>query len=305
MKASDLITVLCAAHLSRHVQSPFTDRGGIILIGPPGVLKSTFIDVLDANYHDVLQLSDINAKSLVTLRDSIASKTITTLCLPEMGKLYERHESTAKNVEGVLRALVAEGFQAASYEDQQVNRMKAKAMVIGAMTPGIMSHHSEAWRESGFSRRFLFPLIRLDNPTILIDAIFNWKLLDFDVPRIPRPPVGGALIPMTATKEERHRLTSWCKYQSTGANSIQVTMMFKILSVLRWWNKELDVPDTSLAVVNRFAESLGRQGGATVEMEIRAPMVPVAKQRQPMAKSKVKKSPAKSSRKPIHKGRRS
>lgn len=289
MKASDLIQVLCAAHLARHVESPFTDRGGIILLGPPGVLKSTFIDVLDANYADVCQMSDVNAKSLVALRDNIAAGVISTLCLPEFGKIYERNEATASNVEGVIKALVAEGFQAASFEDQQVNRLRARAMVIGAMTPAVHSRHSDSWRENGFTRRFLFPLIRLDNPGILIDAIMDWRLLDFDLPRIPRAPVGPRKIPMSVVKAERHQLVVWCKHQSYGSNTIPVSLLVKIMSVLRWWYATLRVPDNSMAVMERFAESLGKGGGAAVEMELKTPPLFSTHKRRKVAKRTIKR----------------
>jgi len=36
MTAQDLIEVLCAAHLAHRVEGSFSERGGIMLVAPPG-----------------------------------------------------------------------------------------------------------------------------------------------------------------------------------------------------------------------------------------------------------------------------
>lgn len=265
MLASDLIEVLCAAHLTYHVESPWESRGGIILVGAPGVLKSTFLDILDRNYHDAIVMSDVNARSLADLRDQVGGGAIKTLCLPELAKIYERVQATASNVEGTLRAMADEGFQAASFEDQRISRIKARAMVIGAMTPKMRENHFTAWEESGFNRRFLWPLIRLSDPELLDRAVVEWRRLDFQVTHIPRPPVNGEKIPQQTTAQERDLLRAFVKYQPGGSHALHLQLLTKILCVLRWWYAAAGIPKDGMATLSRFAESLGRQG-AVIEI---------------------------------------
>lgn len=261
MLASDLIEVLCAAHLTHHVESPgFHDRGGIMLIGAPGVLKSTFTSVLDKQYHDAVMMSDVNAQTLVQLRDDAASGRINTLVLPEFAKLYERQPATATNVEGMLRAMVAEGFQTASFEDQRINKLKARALLIGAMTPAMVTKRFTGWEESGFNRRFLWCLLRLDDPEILERAVLDWQMIDFQVGHVPRPPISGERIPQSTSAEERRLIQKWVKYQPGGSHTLHLQLLTKIVCVLRWWYREVGVQRDPMRVVGAFAESLGRDG---------------------------------------------
>ena len=150
-----LLDVLCAVHLTSYVESPFKDRGGLMIVGAPGILKSTVLDIVDANYADAIALSDVNAQALNRLKSRIAQGDIRTLVLPEYSKLYERNPATASNVEGTLRALVSEGFSSASFEDATLQRQRARATVVAAMTPEFREDQAERWQRSGFARRFL------------------------------------------------------------------------------------------------------------------------------------------------------
>jgi hypothetical protein len=259
MKATDLIEVLCAAHLGSLVESPFQDRGGIMVVGPPGVLKTTLVSILDSQYQDALMLSDINVKSLVRLRDQIASGKFNTLVFPELAKIYERADVTAKNVEGTLRALAAEGFAAASFEDSRMNRLTARALVIGAMTPPTVETHFTEWEESGFNRRFLWTLVKLSDPMALEKAAIAWQRINFRMVHVPMAPMGGT-IPNRTTMRERQRLAILVKYQPGGDHAIQLQLMVRILAVLRWWYAESGQPRSAMETVERFAVSLGKSG---------------------------------------------
>lgn len=260
MYVQDLIEVLCAAHLTYLVATPFPERGGIMLVGAPGVLKSTFLEELDKQYPNVISMSDLNVKSLIRFREQIAAGNIRTLVFPELQKLYERKDETAANLEGTLRALVAEGFQAASFEDQRVNRLRARCLVIGAMTPATQGKRFEAWDESGFNRRFLWSLIRLADPGALDRAIEEWQRLDFRVRHVPQLPPFEQGIPNLTTRDERMRCRTLVKYQPGGAPTQQAQMLVKILAVLKWWYAETQQERSAIAVVTSFAESLGREG---------------------------------------------
>lgn len=261
MNASDLLEILCAAHLGNMVEGPFLDRGGIMLVGPPGVLKTTFVNVIDKQYHDAISLSDINVKSLVQLRDSIASGKVNTLVLPELAKIYERSDVTSRNVEGTLRALAAEGFMAASFEDSRINRLTARAMVIGALTPPTVDAHFTGWEESGFNRRFLWVLMRLTDPLALEKAAVLWQRIDFRLAHIPLMPIGGT-IPNRTTQRERQRCAAIVKYQPGGDHAIQLQLLIRILAVLRWWYAESGQPRNAMETIERFAPALGKTGVA-------------------------------------------
>lgn len=262
----ELIEVVCALHLAHLVDAPYEERGGLFLVGPPGALKSTFLAELDRHYPDALTLTDLNAKTLAALRDRIASGTVRTLVFPEYQKIYERKDDTAANLEGAIRALVAEGFTAAAFEEQQMNRLRARACVIGAITPATQLKRFEKWEESGFNRRFLWSLIRLDNPAVLDQAVENWSRVKFRVRHVPQPPPMGETIPNATTREERARLRAMVKYQPGGSTVQHVQSLTRILAVLRWWYGETGDRRNPMQTIERFAWSLGREG-ARVELE--------------------------------------
>lgn len=261
MHASDLVEILCAAHLGNLVEGPFQERGGIMVVGPPGVLKTTFVGVLDGQYQDAVAVSDINVKSLIKLRDAIASGKINTLVLPEFAKLYERADVTALNVEGTLRAMAAEGFTAASFEDSRINRLTARAMVIGALTPPTVEVHFNRWEDSGFNRRFLWLLVRLADPMALERAAINWQRINFRLAHVPLAPL-GTNIPNKTTRRERERLANMVKYQPGGDHAIHIQMMIRICAVLRWWYAESGQPRNAMETMERFAPAIGKSGVA-------------------------------------------
>jgi hypothetical protein len=252
---------LAACHLASYIEDKFPERGGIMLVGPPEVLKSTMLDVLDRQYGDVVAMSDVNAKSLAALRDAVASGRLRSLIFPDFGKLYERKIDTALNVEGVLRALVAEGFSAASFEDSRVAQTLARATVLGAMTPAIQRTHFDRWDKTGFSRRFLWSLVALDNPRILDRAVEAWERLSFGLLTLPRPPLDGSPIPHLTTTGERQRIRMFLKYQPGMGSAIQFQLLVKMLSVLRWWYQQSGDSRNPMDTLEAFAQTLGKHGG--------------------------------------------
>lgn len=259
LSISVMLEMLCAVHLSSYVESPFQDHGGLMIVGPPGVLKSTFLSILDRNYHDALSLSDLNMRTLVDYRDHIAARTIRTLVIPEYKKIWERHKMTASNVEGTIRALAGEGFMSAGFEDSRPQRLRARCTIFAAMTPKFQADHYREWEEDGFNRRFLWSLVRLQDPQLVDKAVELWELVDVNLARIPPTPV--ASIPNLTTREERAAMRLLVKYQPGGNHGSQVAIMAKTLSVLKWWYKILKRPDgAALATIRTFAQSLGKEG---------------------------------------------
>lgn len=255
----DFLSVLSAIHLSSYVESPFKDRGGIFLVGPPGALKSTSVEFLDSAFSDALVLSDMNVQMLTKIKDRIAGGSIRSLVMSEMGKIYERHSSVAANIEGTLRALAGEGFQSASYEDATISRLTARATIIGGMTSSLRERNASRWDDSGFARRFLWSLISLRDPTQLENAVIDGKLIDIATGETPRLPP-ERVIPDLTLRDERLELAAMCKYQPTPHN-LQVSLLVKTWAVLKWWAKNTKKSETKAwDTLARFGKSLGRNG---------------------------------------------
>jgi len=235
-----------------------------MIVGPPGVLKSTFLGLLDRNYNDVVNISDINVKSLNDLRDQIASKTIRTLVIPEYRKLHERHLYTAQNVEGHVRALVGEGFTSASFEDSRINRLRARCTVLSAMTPRFQTDHFRDWEESGFNRRFLWSLVRLRDADLLERAVEDWRLVEFRMAHVPPIPTNDS-IPNLTTYEERREMRRLVKYQPGGSHAIQIALLSKMLAVLKWWyGLRKRSAREAMHTIRSFARSLGKEGAELI-----------------------------------------
>lgn len=257
------IEALCAAHLSSYVEGPFKERSGLMVVGPPSVLKSTLLGVVGKNYQNALELSDINVQSLVDLRDQMASGVIRTLIISELGKIYERHPSTARNLEGHLRALTAEGFSAASFQDSRMNRLVARCTLLTAMVPGLQEEHFKRWESTGFNRRFLWSLVTLADPQMLTKAVEQWTLFDFGVTAMPLIPTNGK-IPNLATPAERHELNKWLKWQPGGGmHATQLTLLSRMLSVLVWHYRRTKSKRKAMDTIQEFSLTL-QNGGAVL-----------------------------------------
>jgi hypothetical protein len=132
-------------------------------------------------------------------------------------------------------------------------------MVVGAMTPECQARHFKDWEDSGFNRRFLWPLITLDDPEVLERAVEEWTLLELGQADFPALPQGE--IPNTTTREERQALRVLVKYQPGGSHATQLAILVKMLAVLRWWYKARGLPVTkALDRMREFARSLSKTG---------------------------------------------
>lgn len=257
----DFIECLCAAHLSSYVEGPFRERSGVIIIGPPSVLKSTFLSIVSDNYPNALELSDVNVPGLIDIRDQLASGIIRTLVISDLGKLYERHPSTALNLEGHLRALSGEGFAAASFQDSRINRLRARATLLSAMVPQIQEEHFKRWENTGFNRRYIWPLVTLQDPDMLTRAVEEWRLIDFGSQRLPVKPVQKT-IPNLTTQSQRIALGKLLKWQPGGGmHATQQALLARMLGVLMWHYKRARIKRDPMEVLRGFGKTL-HEGGA-------------------------------------------
>jgi hypothetical protein len=230
LKAQSLVEVLSAHHQSKFVNGDFEQRGGIMLIAPPGTLKSTIIKLSLEDYPDTLILSDLNVNTLTALKNSLIDSRYSTLGFGEFEKLYQRNPATASNIEAHLKALVEEGFQRASFEDQRIPVMAARCAVVGGITPSCFSKKFAQWQENGFARRFLFCSYTLRDPDTLMEAISEWKMIEFGKvsSQIPLP----KKIPYTITEQENLMLRDSIKAQPNRETPFVIVK--KIFCVLKW-----------------------------------------------------------------------
>ena len=285
MKIRQMIEVLCAMHLSSRVEGPFPSRGGIMLVGSPGVFKTSLLAVLDANYDDALMLSDVNVSTLTDYRSGMQSGRIRSIVLPELAKLYERNPATANNVIGTVRALVDEGFRSASFEDARIQRASSRCTVMGALTPALQQKHYKEWIDSGFARRFLWLLISLADEDALTDAVTKWQRIDFHAPILPRPPIDSSRIPLLSSDVERRHLLRFLKHQPGESTVVQHSTLVKIHGVLKWWYQQTGDKRDAMDTVTAFGISLGSNGA---QLELELPAEP-QKRRRKSRKRKVRR----------------
>jgi len=257
MKISSMLDVICATHCSALVDCPFDGLGGLMLVAAPEALKTSILRVLK-EYPSALLLTDVNTQTLVRMRDRIAGGEVRSIVMLDLQKIYERDGDTARNVEGTLRAMASEGFSSASFQSQEINRMTARCVVMGAITQDLLEKKFEGWKSSGFARRFLFPMFQLEDPFILTDAIIRWEKIDLGRSFIPPP--ASRKIPMLVTQAERSKLRAFVIHQYGKTEPFQ--MLIKVYAVLKWHYGERNGKHKNHAwdIVEDFAESLGRDG---------------------------------------------
>lgn len=259
MNPHQLVEIICAVHLAPFVEGQLDQRGGLMLVAPPGALKSTLVEIAN-RYPDALLLTDLNVQTLVDMRDGLTGDNIRTLVFSEFAKIYERNPQTSSNIEGSLRALASEGFHGASFQDQRINRRKAYATIIAAMPPSLVDKRFKGWEESGFNRRFLWATYGIKGGHILDDAAAELKKLDFGIKDVLRPPPVSMVIPYTLTAPEREQVKLYVKHQPGSSHTQQIQLMSRIWSVLKWWHREHGTPKGADETVQAFAKSLSREG---------------------------------------------
>jgi hypothetical protein len=257
MKIGSLIEVLSAIHLSSFINSPFPDRGGIMLVGPPGSLKTAISEVLD-NYPSAIILSDLTVKQGARLREDISSEKTTTLAFSDFAKLYQRAAAGAANIEGFLRALTGEGFRRANWEDSRMTVIPARACVVACMTERLYTQKYGDWLDDGFARRFLWSHFKLADPWAITNAIIKGVRLEFGSENgfNPKIPTSKKTISAAIPEAESKKLLTMLRHQP--GREIGLIVMQKMLCALRWkFPKE---PERGMAILEDFSESLTRTG---------------------------------------------
>lgn len=267
MKTSSLLQVLAAAHLSYMVDGvpeAFSQRGGIMLVGPPENLKTTMAACL-GKYNNALVVGDLTVKQLVKIRDQISSHRYQTLVFPAFEKLYKRDQDTASNVEGHIQAMTEEGFSHASFEDHETFVRPAKCLVVGACVEEHYRRHDPKWRRDGFTRRFLWSQFVLDDRDLIRRAVLEWQPLKLsmfdDLPGLP-----SDRVPFDVSQTERRKIAALVSDQE--GKSTPFVLSIKIYAMLKWRYRDKKNPaQEAMNIFEDFAESLSRTTGAALTVD--------------------------------------
>lgn len=254
MRVGSLIEFIDAAADTKFVNGPFEERGGIMIVGPPGSFKTTITECALESHPDSIICSDLNVQQWLQIKDDFISKRYTILGFPEFEKLYQRHPATASNLEGIIKALISEGFGTGPNGDPRMPRLKARGLVIGGITNDCFERHYNDWQKNGFLRRFLWLLVSVRNPDVIVEAIRKWELIDFG--RLASRPANKN-INVKIGKERSDMIEKMLRTQP-GLNGTGYVLMKKITAVLEWrYQKTPGKVDTLLKDISG---ALGKNG---------------------------------------------
>jgi hypothetical protein len=234
MRVGTLLEVLHAAHYTWLVESPWEERGGIMLVAPPGQLKTTLVYTLE-KCSEACTTSDINMISMKGLRDLVLAGRYKTICFGELEKLYARNPATAANIESHLKQFVEEGLRHFSHENSSVPIMPARALVIGAITPSAFGRNFTVWNENGFLRRFLRIQYVLKDEEVILNAVQNWKKIGLEIPIV----INGnrAIIPYNLDSKESKFVMTILKEQPFSTPNVllkRIAVVLKHSQPKRW-----------------------------------------------------------------------
>ena len=247
-----IIETLIAAHFTSYVESPFDERGGIFLVTPPQQLKSSMLKKLKI-FPDAMVVSDLNYQQVNIVREDMCSGRYKTLAFVEFNKVYQRNASTSSNLEGVIASLVCEGWSGPPHEDQRAARDESRCLVIGGMTKSTYIARLKGWMENGFAQRFLWVHYRLEDDSLIGDAIENQEPIDLsgDIWIQPNGPIKFNL-----DAKEKSVIREWMANQP-GNEKLPYSLMLKIACVLKWrYAKSKRNNQLHMAVLEQFARLL-------------------------------------------------
>jgi hypothetical protein len=263
VSAEIMLEAICAFHLASYVDGPVKDKGGLMIVGPPGVLKTTYLDVLDENYHNALTSSNLNTTTLLKLQGQFYNGAMRSIIIPDVQALYAGDPRTSARLEQALMQLAGEGNRGASWQDARHQKFKSRCAVFGALTQKHYEQMAGRWEESGFLRRFVWSSVTLENPDVLMDAIQDWRRADIGGIKIPDVPASMS-IPDLLTTDERRQIRTWLKYQP-GPHEIQFSLVCRATSALRWHYQQRNIKKNAVDTMREFAETL-RKDAALVRI---------------------------------------
>lgn len=260
MTTETLCEFLDAAHLSKFVHSTFTNRGGILIVAPPGSLKTSVMEYVFDYYPNAFVLSNVNQQSLDKFREDMISNRYYTMAFPEYQMLYARDSRTAAGVEQTIAMLVEEGWRKPSFADPRAGGLKSRMLVVGGMPPNFYENHFDGWQKSGFIRRFIICMFSVDNPDMITEAIKGNRKLGLS--GIERKPVGANGIPFNIDNIEANFLHRLVKEQPDDKTPL--ILLMRIYAVFKWKHGT----SRAKAIMNDLAPSFKRDGGVLTLTEV-------------------------------------
>jgi hypothetical protein len=255
MRFGTLVEIVSAVHLAPMVTGTVSkERGGLIIVAPPGQLKTTAIEYLDV-FPKTKLISNLTVHALTQMRPDFLSGEIVTLAFPDYDMIYKRHGTVSDQIEGTLMGLMGEGFRNPAYSDQRINVTKAHCTVVAGITVRCYEKMISGWLDSGFSRRFLWARYTIKNSHKLEDAISEWKRYTLDGDFIMKIPSGN-VIPYCLKPEQAKKVLYQLKFQPD--RKLPYITSQRIISVLIWKHGEKE----GWRLWEDFAPSLGKDGGS-------------------------------------------
>lgn len=228
MQIESVFKFLAAAHHSHLVNSNAQERGGVFLLSGPGNMKSTIVKNAIGSLSGTLVYSDLTLKQLAVVRNEIAAGSYQTLAFLEVEKLYARNLSVAMNLEGVIKALVEEGFAHFAFEDKRMWVPTARCLVVGSLLQSVYNANFSRWVENGFLRRFILLKYSLSRETR--EAMNQEGDEGRKLPFPPHRHIPTGTIQMNVSREESRFLR---ELLGSGIGDTPLNLMRKILSVLK------------------------------------------------------------------------
>lgn len=261
MQIESVMRFATAAHYSYLVESPFRQRGGILLAAGPGSLKSTIVKNCIRTFPNALGYGDLTLKQLAVIRNQISNGMYHTLGFYELEKIYARQQSVAMNFEGVIKAMVEEGFSHFAFEDQRCWVPTARCFVFASVLDNLYRYHFPRWTDNGFLRRFIVIKYFLSRKSQqkMKDAIHRGEQVP--LPSIPH------FVPTGTIKEDCSREESMKLADLLGNDDIAYTpmiLMRKSLTLLKWHRKQTRPNKTDLTpleIIVDMKDCIGPHGG--------------------------------------------
>lgn len=258
MRFGTLIEIISAAHLTPYVFGDIgEERGGLMLVAPPGHLKTTAIEILE-QFPRTLLVSNITNGTLTNLRESFISGEIKTLGFPDFDMLYKRHSSVSSQLEGTIMGLMGEGFRNPPFKDQRTAVMKARCTIIAGITIKCYEERLSGWLDAGLARRFLWSQFKVKNPEQLEEAIVHFKRAQLDGDFTMKIPM--TRIPYNLNENISRKIL----YHLRGQPDRKLPLIFaqRLVCVLVWKHGQIE----GWNIWNDFAPSLWKDGGM-IEIE--------------------------------------
>lgn len=260
MRIESLMKLGTCGHFSYLVESPYSQRGGILLVAGPGNLKSTIVQKTLAGFSNQLTYGDLTVKQLAVVRNQISNGIYHTLGFTELEKIYARNISVALNFEGAIKAMVEEGFAHFAFEDQRCWVPTARCFVYASVLDSLYRYHFPRWIENGFLRRFIVFKYQLSR-----EAKEKLRKAAEEGQLVPLPPIlnfPSTTLKMDVTREESKTLSEMFSAEDNGYTPYNLCR--KILTLLKWYYKQEPRSKrklTPLETILDLKEGIGTMGG--------------------------------------------